>query len=151
MKLPKRIYVVAAVLLFMGGAGTVLALQSNSTPKEVTIKQVAATNNPTLGTDLAVQPAGEQTTVGQQTTTQQTVIQPDPVTVTAYEQIPIQDSEDIDCKLTYSDGTTYQWHWTTVNEHETWMTDSSGHNGHWVKATHTSNYCDASVIGNVKS
>lgn len=42
MKIPKKVYLVAAVLLFMGGAGTVLALQPNTPPKEVTVKQVAA-------------------------------------------------------------------------------------------------------------
>ena len=37
-----------------------------------------------------------------------------PVTVVSYEQIAIQGSEDVDCKYTYSDDTSYQWRWKTV-------------------------------------
>lgn len=58
---------------------------------------------------------------------------PSPVTVTAYEQIPI-DSNNIDCKLTYSDGTTYQWHWKVAKGN----------------ISYTAEICDSSIIGTPK-
>lgn len=66
--------------------------------------------------------------------------EPEPIVVTAYEQIPMNtgyNNEDMDCKYTYSDGTTYQWHWKTVEFNQ-------------VKITHTNGYCDNRVIGYIK-
>lgn len=60
---------------------------------------------------------------------------PEPVTVTAYEQIPVDPNGSTDCKLTYSDGTTYQWHWKVVQ----------GNN------TSTTGVCNSMVLGNVKN
>lgn len=40
---------------------------------------------------------------------------PAPVVVTAFEQIPIVGSENINCKLTYSDGTDYTFLWMIVS------------------------------------
>lgn len=42
MKLPKKVYLAAAVLLFMGGAGTAVALYPESEPKKVVVEQVAS-------------------------------------------------------------------------------------------------------------
>ena len=42
-------------------------------------------------------------------------VPPPSVLVVAYEKIPVNDT-DIDCQLTYSDGTTYKWHWKTYNQ-----------------------------------
>lgn len=63
--------------------------------------------------------------------------EPTPVTVTSYEQIPVENSEDVDCKYTYSDGTTYQWHWKTVEYNQ-------------VRIVHTTGKCDQSAIGTEK-
>jgi hypothetical protein len=71
------------------------------------------------------------------------------VTVTAFEQVPL-DAINIDCKYTYSDGTTYQWHWQATNPHGSWVTDSFGNNGHWVASTSTTGACDQSAIGQAK-
>ena len=71
--------------------------------------------------------------------------QPAPIVVVAYEQIPT--GETADCKYTYSDGTTYQWNWKTINPQGSWVTDGVGQNGHWVTTTNTSNYCDQRAIG----
>lgn len=62
---------------------------------------------------------------------------PTPITVTAFEQIPVGDSE-IDCKLTYSDGTMFTFVW------QTWDYNQG------TKITNTTNYCDSSVIGKTK-
>lgn len=74
MKPPNRIYIVAAVLLFMGGAGTVLALQPDPQHKEVTIKQVAAVSKPivqadaTTPVDNTITPPAQQTVATTDTT-----------------------------------------------------------------------------------
>lgn len=41
MKLPKKVYLITALLLFIGGGGTVLALQPEDTPKKVEVQQVS--------------------------------------------------------------------------------------------------------------
>lgn len=65
--------------------------------------------------------------------------QPTPVTVIAFEQIPVVNSENVDCKLTYSDGTLKQWLWKTVEYNQ------------GTKITRTSGLCDSSVIGKQKN
>ena len=62
-------------------------------------------------------------------------VKPTPVTVTAYEKIPVADSENVDCKFTYSDGTTYQWHWLTVEYNQ------------GSRITRSIGKCDSSTIG----
>lgn len=64
--------------------------------------------------------------------------EPEPVVVTSYRQIPVENSEDVDCELSYSDGTTYRWHWQRVEYNQ------------GTKITHTSDKCDDSVIGKRK-
>lgn len=73
------------------------------------------------------------------------------VTVSAYESITLDAIGNTDCKYIYSDNTTYQWHWRTVKEQGSWMTDSSGNNGRWVPATTESGVCDATAVGRIKS
>lgn len=63
---------------------------------------------------------------------------PAPVLVTNVIQIPLLPSEDIDCKLIYSDGTEKVWRWKTVTYNQ------------GTKITYTSNKCDDSLIGTVK-
>lgn len=63
---------------------------------------------------------------------------PEPITVVSYEQIPIENSEDIDCKYTYSDGTTKQWHWKVVTYNQ------------GSKNTKVSGFCDNRAIGRDK-
>lgn len=66
--------------------------------------------------------------------------EPEPIVVVSYEQVPMNtgyNNEDMDCKLTYSDGTTYQWHWKVVSFNQT-------------KITNTYGTCDPSVIGRNK-
>lgn len=72
------------------------------------------------------------------------------VTVTAFKEI-VLDADTSDCVYTYSDGTTYQFHWKTSNPQGSWMTDGVGQNGHWVKTVQTSGYCDQRAIGQQKS
>lgn len=64
--------------------------------------------------------------------------EPEPVTVVSYRQIPVEGTEDTDCEYTYSDGTTYQWHWQKV------------HYNQGTKFTNTSGYCDDRALGKVK-
>lgn len=66
---------------------------------------------------------------------------PEPVVVTSYKKIPTGEGyngENIDCELTYSDGTTYRWPWQTVRYNQ-------------VKITSYSDTCDSSVIGQPKN
>jgi hypothetical protein len=67
-----------------------------------------------------------------------TIADPEPVTVTAYEKINVDDSET-DCRITYSDSTTYQWVWQTVEYNQ----------GN--KIIHTHGVCNSTVIGTKKS
>jgi hypothetical protein len=62
---------------------------------------------------------------------------PAPIVVTAFEQIPVGDSE-IDCKLTYSDGSSATKVW------QTWEYNQG------TKITHSSGYCDQRSIGLIK-
>lgn len=66
------------------------------------------------------------------------VTQPTPITIVAFEQIPNGDSE-IDCKLTYSDGTTSTWVW------QTWEYNQG------TRITHGAGSCDNSLIGQLKN
>lgn len=61
------------------------------------------------------------------------------VTVTAYKEIPL-DADNSDCEYTYSDGTTYRFHWKTV-----------AHTGSGEKAIQTSGFCDDRALGQSKS
>lgn len=61
------------------------------------------------------------------------------VTIVSYEQIPVENTDNVDCKLAYSDGTTKQWHWRTV-----WYNQGT-------QLSSASGRCDASVVGNIKN
>ncbi len=77
-------------------------------------------------------------------------VAPTPVTVVSYRAIPV--GESTDCEYTYSDGTTYQFHWKVVTHGSAWVTDGNGQNGHSVSTTNTniSGKCDSSVVGQEK-
>lgn len=75
---------------------------------------------------------------------------PVPITVTAYEKI-VLDANSTDCEYTYSDGTTFQWHWQTTDPHGSWVTDGVGQNGHWVPSVDTTGVCDQSAVGSTKT
>lgn len=66
------------------------------------------------------------------------VVEEPKIVVTAYEAIPVPGTENVECKLTYSDGTVKQWLWKTVEYNQ------------GSKIVRTSGTCDASVIGQVK-
>jgi hypothetical protein len=68
------------------------------------------------------------------------------VVVTSYREIVI-DADTSDCEYTYSDGTTYQFHWKTTNPHGAWVTDGNGNNGHWQASVNKSGYCDSKALG----
>lgn len=74
---------------------------------------------------------------------------PTPVVVTAFREIVI-DSDTSDCEYTYSDGTTYQFHWKTTNSQGSWQTDGNGNNGHWMASTTKNGYCDNRALGQAK-
>lgn len=74
-----------------------------------------------------------------------------PVTVTNYSVIPLDDIGNQDCVYTYSDGTTYQFRYQTINPQGSWITDGQGKNGYWAPTIHTDGICDDSVIGQLKN
>lgn len=63
MKVPKKIYLVAAILLSAGAVGTVLAMQPGSQHKEVTIKQTSTISKQVVEPSPATP---TDTTVGEQ-------------------------------------------------------------------------------------
>jgi len=133
MKIPMRVKIVALALVFVGGGVTALALQPSG-HKRVEIQQTASIQPQEL-----VAPTGDSAatadTLTAQTAESQAEPQPTPVTVVAVEQVPVAGGKDVDCKLTYSDGTTYQWHWKIVGG----------------TTTNTSGYCDERIVGKAKA
>lgn len=108
----------------------------SNTEKDVTDLQ-ANTNTPPSSDRVEVPPPPA--VVVQQTEQATQIPEPEPVVVTAYEVINIEGSEDQDCKLTYSDGTTHQWHWKTVEYNQS------------TKTTNAIGKCDGSIVGKEKS
>lgn len=105
-----------------------------------------------LQTNTNTAPSSNRTAVpdaAPQPTPQTPVLPPAPITVSAFEIIP--SGPNSDCKLTYTDGTTYQWNWKVINAQGAWQTDGNGQNGHWVQTTQINGQCDQSVIGREKS
>lgn len=64
--------------------------------------------------------------------------EPHPITVISYRQVPLEGSENIDCEYKYSDNTTYQWHWLTVEYNQ------------GTKTIRKYGTCDTSVVGREK-
>lgn len=64
---------------------------------------------------------------------------PTPVTVKSYDQVGVEDTENMDCKLTYSDDTTYIFRWKTVTYNQS------------TKITSMNGKCDTSVVGKEKT
>lgn len=63
--------------------------------------------------------------------------EPEPIVITNVEQIPTGEGyngENVDCRFTYSDGKTYQWHWKTVRYNQQ-------------KITSYNDKCDSNLIG----
>lgn len=79
MKLPKKIYVIAAVALFIAGGGTALALLPDQKPQEIAIKQVAAVTEP------VVQPQAQTAII--QESAPQPVVTPEPTPTPTHEEI----------------------------------------------------------------
>jgi hypothetical protein len=155
--LMKKIITTATVLAVVVsfGAGAYVVSQNHVVelikPSASVIRPTHTDNTPqTSATPTATAPARTTTSVTAQTATTDAPTSV-PVTVTAYEQIPLDSDGTMDCKLTYSDATTYQWHWQTITQQGTWMTDGQGANGHWVAATNNFGTCNQSVIGTTKS
>lgn len=71
------------------------------------------------------------------------------VTVTSFREI-VLDASTSDCEYTYSDDTTYQWHWKTINPQGAWVTDGSGQNGHWQQTTQVMGECSDKALGQLK-
>lgn len=71
------------------------------------------------------------------------------VVVTAYKEIVI-DADNSDCEYTYSDGTTYRFHWKTTNSKGSYITDGNGNNGRWTKTLLYQGDCSDKVIGKPK-
>lgn len=74
---------------------------------------------------------------------------PEPVVVTAFREI-VLDNDTSDCEYTYSDGTTYQFHWKTTNPQSSWQTDGQGQNGHWAATISKSGTCSDKAVGQLK-
>lgn len=102
-------------------------LQTNTnTPPSTNTVYVPATQSSSAPTNTANHP--ESTPTPQQ-----------PVVVSSYEVINVTDSEDQDCKYTYSDGTIYQWHWKTVQYNQ------------GTKFTQVNGWCDQRSMGTEKT
>jgi hypothetical protein len=67
---------------------------------------------------------------------------PAPVVVTSTRQVPIENSQNIDCEVTYSDGTVERWSWKVINSQGSWMLDEATQQGHWAKTTQISGSCN---------
>lgn len=83
--------------------------------KDVSVLQ-DNTQTPPSNTKVVVREVlAPQPDVAQPVTSQpEVVVAPAPVTVVSYEKIPLEGTENTDCRVTYSDGTSRQWHWQTT-------------------------------------
>lgn len=106
-----------------------LQTKTNTPPASDTISTDTPTNSPITDNTMATQ--SEPST---------------PPTVVSYKEIVI-DSGTSDCEYTYSDGSTYTFHWKNTNPEGSWVTDGQGQNGHWVASTNYSGYCDDRALG----
>lgn len=149
----KLILTTVASVLTIGAVSGAVALNStpqktgaDTSPITTTLQQQqdelnnheARITNTENNVQAVASKTGTTTTVVEQVPTpslQTTAVAPTPVIVTAYEKLAPDSDGTIDCKLTYSDSTTYQWHWYKT------------HNG----VTSTFNACDDTVIGQVKN
>lgn len=61
-----------------------------------------------------------------------------PIVVEGYAIVNIEGSEDQDCKVTYTDGTSYQWHWKQIEYNQ------------GTRIVHGINKCDDSLVGTKK-
>lgn len=175
MNITKRTIIIASTILTLGVTGGATYMATTPTPKtgadtspivtqidnhETRIKNLEG-NVTVLQTKTGTAPAVTNTpvpvvnvtaTTPVSTTTSSTTIPVDttvtPVTVTAYKEI-VLDADTSDCEYTYSDGTTYRFHWKTRGK-DTVITDSNGENGYSVKTSVKNGFCDDRAIGIVK-
>lgn len=129
-RMVKKALITSAVIvvLAIGGTGAVIALQPDkSHPKTPSSQLVNQSQAPEADSVTQVTPQSASPVT---TENQAQAQQPQAVTVSAVQQVPIDDN-NTDCKLVYSDGSTFQWHWRT--------------------ATKQIDYCDERIIGKVKS
>ncbi len=114
-----------------------------NTEKDVTDLQNKTQTPPsstrTVVREVTIPSATEPLTIPTQTPNPTPSPAPSPVIVTAYNRIPVQGSENTDCRFTYSDGTTLQWLWETVTYNQ------------GTKITNRGGVCDNSVIGSIKN
>lgn len=131
-RLNKKIILVAATVLVVGGAGTVTALALQ--PEREAPKTNISTSQTMQTEQQAVTPAESTPATVAEQQESQSEQQGEPVTVAAVEQVPVGEAGSVDCKLTYSDGTTFQWHWKTVSPN-----------------THQNGFCDETIVGQPKA
>lgn len=110
----------------------------------------AKTNTPDSASNVtvpqsAVATDSDVTSTGTSVSTPVTPVD-NPVVVTAFREV-VLDADNSDCEYTYSDGTTYQFHWKTTNPKGSWITDGQGQNGHWEKSIATNGYCSDKALG----
>lgn len=179
INLTKRTLIIASTVLTLGVTGGATYMATTPTPKtgadtspivtqidnhETRIKNLEG-NVTVLQTKTGTAPAATNTpvpvvtapVVGSTTTSATpvdtvptaTTATVAPIVVTAYKEIVI-DADTSDCEYTYSDGSTYVFHWKTTKLQGSWITDGDGGNGRWVKATLTNGYCNDKAIGTVK-
>lgn len=166
LKVTKKITLAAAGAIVVGVLGGVAAMnnpaptkatdsplvqQVDSQSKELDNHEARITNTENDVKDLqnktGTPPTSNKVNVPPVTApaqTQQTT--PQTIIVASFEQID-EGGGNMDCKFTYSDGTTYQWHWKTVNPQGSWQTDSFGQNGHWTESMQTTGSCASQDIG----
>lgn len=172
INLSKRTLIIASTVLTLGVTGGATYMAITPTPKtgadtspivtqidnhetriknlegNVTVLQTktgtapAATNTPVPVVTAPVVSSPTTTTTPVDTVPTATVA---PVVVTAYKEIVI-DADTSDCQYTYSDGSTYVFHWKTRGP-DSWVTDGNGDNGHSVKSINHNGYCDKNAIG----
>jgi hypothetical protein len=74
----------------------------------------------------------------------------DPVVVTSYATSPGDNDGDVNCTLTYSDGSTSTFLWQTVNPQGVLITPATGQ-PYWSPVTTYNGACDDSLLGTPKA
>lgn len=132
MKLHEKLTLSVIAVLMVGviTTGVALAVQSNNLAKSKpsTSSQAPVELDQTPESQVN---ATESVEVASNAQTQSEQQQATPVTVVSVQQLAIEGSGNTDCQLTYSDDTTFQWHWVTSSQ--------------------TSGYCDNRLVGKLKS
>ncbi len=180
INLTKRTLIIASTVLTLGVTGGATYMATTPTPKtgadtspivtqidnhETRIKNLEG-NVTVLQTKTGTAPAATNTpvpvvtapVVGSTTTSATpvdtvptaTTATVAPIVVTAYKEIVI-DADTSDCQYTYSDGSTYVFHWKTTNLKGSYAEDGNGANGRYLKTVSYSGSCDSRAIGQPKN